>query len=310
MDSNENQVGRISPDQVKKVMNEVLLPIPAVWISVISVAIVISLFEITPAAGGIYTVTFRLTWVTVLLLALVWLPFLLKVLALGGGSLKAMGGEATFEGVGEVVSQFSDEVLSQLPPEEQRQVLPSFIAATKRTEETSTESDQKKLQKVREDLEKRLAALSETGTLYEQLRSDMPSGPARTLELEKVMAKARAIARNTDVSPSEARELFERGSPGERITALALAQENRNPEFFTLVIEAIRDPRSPFEQYHALGAAELMLPELNEAQKQQLVDSINDQRSGVIHKLRNRLFGPDTDREAVSDRILNAIDTK
>jgi hypothetical protein len=40
-------------------------------------------------------VSMRLTSVTVLLLALVWLPFLLKVLALSGGGLKALGGGIT-----------------------------------------------------------------------------------------------------------------------------------------------------------------------------------------------------------------------
>jgi hypothetical protein len=303
MDGSENQAGKISPEHVKTVLNEVLLPIPRLWIVVTSVAIVFSLFEVTPTAEGTYTVSFRLTSVTVLLLALVWLPFLLKVLALSGGGLKAFGGEATFVGLG--------EILSQLSPEEGRQVLPSLIAATKRTEETSTELDREKLKTLREDLEERLAALSETGTLYEDVRSKMPSGPSRTAELEKVMAEARARARDTDVNAEEARELFDRGSQGHRIAAIALAQERRDPDFLALVIEAIRHPASPFEQYHALRAAYAMLSKLDEAQTQQLGDVVKDQRGGgVYYSFIKKIFRPDADIQAYYDRILDAIGDK
>ncbi len=307
MYSNENKDGKISVDRVKRLMNEVLLPIPRLWILVTSVATVISLFEITPTAGGPYAVSFRLTWVTVLLLALVWLPFLLKVLALSGGGLKAFGGEATLGGLG--------EILSQLSPEEERQVLPSLIAATKRAEETSTEPEREKLTKLREDLEERLAALFETGTLYEKLRSDMPSGPARTAELEKVMAKARAIAKDTDVSAQEAEELFDPGSQGNRMAAVALAQEKRNPEFFPFLIRAIAHPATPFEQYHALEAAYLMLPKLNETQTQQLGNIVKDQQGGRVYYFStNKIFRPVEDPykdiPANFDKILAAIGEK
>jgi hypothetical protein len=307
MDSNENKAGKISVDRVKSLMNEVLLPIPRLWIVVTSVATVISLFEVAPTARGLYAVSFRLTWVTVLLLALVWLPFLLKVLALSGGGLKGFGGEATFEGLG--------EILSQLSPEEELQVLPSFIAATKRSEETSTELEREKLRRLRKDLEERLAALSETGTLYEKLRSDMPSGPARTAELEKVMAKARVIAKDTEVSAKEAKELFDPGSEGNRIAAIALAQEKRNPEFFPFVIRAIAHPATPFEHYHALEAAYLMLPKLNEAQTQQLGIVVKDQQGGrVYYFTTNKIFRPVEDPykdiPADFDKILDAIGEK
>ena len=296
MDSSENQANNISLDQVKTVVNEVLLPIPRPWIIVTSAAIVISLFEVAPTTGGPYTVSIRLTSVTVLLLALVWLPFLLKVLALSGRGLKALGGEASFGGL--------SDFLSQLVPEAEREVLSTMIAATKLTEETSTGSERKKLQELREDLEERLAALSKTGALYEKLRSDMPSGPARTFELTKLMAEARAIAKDTDVNAEQARGLFGRGLAGDRITVVALAQEKRDPEYFPLVIEAIVHSKSAFEQYEALRAAYLMLPKLSEAQKQQLVDAVHDQRSGGANK--HILAG--TDRWVLSNKILDAID--
>jgi chromosome segregation ATPase len=205
-----------------------------------------------------------------------------------------------------------------LSPEEELQVLPSLIAATKRTEETSTELEREKLQKLRKDLEERLAALSETGTLYEKLRSDMPSGSARTSELEKVMAQARTIAKDTDANAEEARELFDRGSQGNRIAAIALAQERHNPEFFPLVIEAIRHPATPFEHYHALRAAYSMLPKLNDVQRQELGNVVKDQRSGRVYyssmnRLRRypysiyRLARPDEDIQNYYDRILHAI---
>jgi hypothetical protein len=148
-----NQTDKVSLDQVKTVMNKVLLPIPLLWIVVISAGIVISLFEITKTAGGSYSVSSRLTLVTVLLLALVWVPFLLKVLALSGGGLNVLGSEASFEGFGDFLSRFSPEV--------EREVLPSVLAAIRLTEATSTVSDRKKLQKLREDLEEQFGAVLE-----------------------------------------------------------------------------------------------------------------------------------------------------
>jgi hypothetical protein len=302
MDSNNNQTeiqtNKVSLGLVKTVINEVLLPIPLPWLLVAAIATIVSLFKVTRSAEGLYTVSFQLTRVTVLLLALVWLPYLLKVLALSGGGLTVMGGEASFQGLG--------DFLSQLSPEAEREVLPSVIAAIRLTEETSTGSDRKNLQRLREDLEKRLGALLENGALYEKLRSNMPSGPARTFEFTKLMEEARALAKDTDIKAEEAGELFERGSPGDRITVIALAQEKQNPEEFPLVIKAIANSESAFEQYQALAAAYSMLPKLDEAQKHQLVDVINDQRSGGEKKYI--VLG--TDRWSLSNRILGAMDGK
>lgn len=298
VNSSENQTDEFSLDKVQTVMNKVFLPIPRLWIVVISVGIIVSLFEITPTAGGPYTVGFRLTSVTVLLLALVWLPFLLKVLALTGGGLKLFGGEVTLEGLSNILTQLSDEIRSQLPPEEQRQVLPSLIAITKRAEQTSTEPEQENLRKVRKDLEEQLAALSKAGTLYEKLRSDMPSGPDRTAEFEGVMYRAREIAQDTDVSVQEAEELFDRGSEGNRIAALAIAQVKRNPEYFPFVIRAIGHPATPFEHYQSLKAADLMRSQLNEAQAKLLVDIVEHQQSGkVYYSSTNKLLPPAEDPE-------------
>jgi hypothetical protein len=299
MDNSDTQAGKISLTRVKTVMNEVLLPIPRLWLLVTSVAIVVSLLEVTRTAEGAYTVSFRLTWVTVLLLALVWLPFLLKVLALSGGGLKALGGEASFVGL--------SDFLSQLSPEIERQVLPSLIAATKRTEETSTETDRERLQKLRKDLEARLATLLEIGAKYEELRSEEAPSRMRTIEFTQMIAEARERARDTDVTAEEARELFKQHSHGARFTVIALAQEKQNPELLPLVIEAIGHSESAFEQHEALQAAYLMLPKLSEGQKQQLVDVIRDQRSGGPNKY---IVPENRDRWALSSRILDAIDGK
>jgi hypothetical protein len=302
MDSNDNQTDvqtdKVPLSLVKTVINEILLPIPWLWLLVASIATIISLFKVTRSPEGLYTVSFQLTWVTVLLLALVWLPYLLKVLALSGGGLTVMGGEASFQGLG--------DFLSQLSPEAEREVLPSVIAAIRLTEETSTGADRKNLQRLREDLEERLGAILEKGALYEKLRSDMPSGQARTFEFEKLMGEARALAKDTDIRAEEARGLFERGSHGDRFTVIALAQEKQNPELFPLVIEAIANSESAFEQFQALKAAYWMLPKLDEAQKQELVEVINDQRSGGEKKY----ILPGTDRWPLSNRILDALDSK
>ena len=84
---------KVSIEQLQSVMDRILLPTPRPWLAAIGVAAALSIFEVTRTAAGALIVTARLTTTTVILVALFWLPFLLKVLALTGGGLKTVAGE-------------------------------------------------------------------------------------------------------------------------------------------------------------------------------------------------------------------------
>lgn len=145
--------------------------------------------------------------------------------------------------------------------------------------------------------------LKECAQRYESIRRDMPSGSARTLELSRIVEQARGLAEKAGYSSIEISELFTDDSEGDRIVSLALIQAMPNVDFFEVVVTAISESRSAFEQYHALYAIKNMLPILQEEQNQKLVRTLRDQRRGGP----GSYIVPGSDRWVVSESILRAI---
>jgi hypothetical protein len=136
---------------------------------------------------------------------------------------------------------------------------------------------------------------------YEHLRESLAPGPDRTAKLEDVVAEARAAARRKPHEPAEVRQLFERGTDGERIYALGLMQEDERLRDFAVSLEAIEHSRSAFEQYYALSLAELMLPALTTDQRRELNAMLTKQPGNAA------LIRPGTDRWIVAQRILSRL---
>jgi hypothetical protein len=134
---------------------------------------------------------------------------------------------------------------------------------------------------------------------YEQLRRTMGSGYERTAKQQEIVNQARAAVHEREHEPSEVRELFNSGRPGNRIYALGLMQEDPRLGDFSSIIDAIRGSRSAFEQYTALYAAEAMLPNLGTDERRRLKAALEAERS--------RYITPDTDRWPVAERILSNL---
>ncbi len=306
MEEKKPDPNRVTVEQLEVVMRRVLMPTPRAWLVILGVAVILSLFEVTRNAEGTYVVNFRLTAITVLLVALVWLPFLLKVLALTGGGLKTAAGEASVGGM--------EHLLSLLDPGTKREVLSTYVAAVDVAESRLPAADQPRLRDLRQGLEHQLASLppesqqaraklDDLAKLYEATRTAMPSGPERTLKMSSIVAQARAIAAQARYEPMEMTDLIAQDSPGTRVMALAVVQANPDPRAFSIALDGIAHSRSAFEQYQALRAAEEMLPRLDPEQKQQLEEVLRDQRSGGEGKNITR----DSDRWPISSRMLDAI---
>jgi ABC-type transport system involved in cytochrome bd biosynthesis fused ATPase/permease subunit len=131
------------------------------------------------------------------------------------------------------------------------------------------------VREVRNTLEEQLAELRKMGTHYEHIREALPPTEERTSRFEQIFEKVKEQAKDTDINAEKARDLFKLPF-GDRLVVLASAQVKQNPELFPQVIEAIEHSITAFEQAKALEAAEVMLPKLSEAQKQRLVDVINE----------------------------------
>lgn len=133
----------------------------------------------------------------------------------------------------------------------------------------------REVKEVRNTLEDQLAELRRMGTHYEHIREALPPTEERTSRFTEIFKRVKEQAKNTDINAEKARDLFKLPF-GDRLVVLASAQVKQNPELFPQVIEAIEHSISAFEQARALEAAEDMLPKLSEAQKQRLVDVINE----------------------------------
>jgi hypothetical protein len=113
-----------------------------------------------------------------------------------------------------------------------------------------------------------------------------------------------ALAKKTKSSPADVIQRFQKGPDGDRLAAIQLVQGNPSPASFRVIAEAIRHPRSAFEQYRALLVAQAMLPQIDDEQKRTLGDALQHQRSGVEGAIIN---SRDSTRFNLSGQILAAL---
>lgn len=87
---------------------------------------------------------------------------------------------------------------------------------------------------------------------YRRIRRSTPPGPGRTELLDRLVAQARQLAEDTEFDPVDVWTWFGDGDEDARVIALGLMQGDERLRDFFCAFDAIENPRSPFEQYHAL----------------------------------------------------------
>jgi hypothetical protein len=266
-------------DDAKNVLRAVV-SVPIEWALAVAALAILSLLDISRQAGGGVEMRFHLTTITASLVALVWLPGLIRVIAIAGGAIKTPAGEATVAGG-------LMELIRDIDPETRRQALPALVAIADAAETESTGPQRVTARRVRSELEDELAAVAApTGSIddvlkdlasrYEGIRSTQPPGSKRTFEMNELVAEARSLANL--VTADQIRQLFEEGGEGNRIVALALIEASPSNEFFDLVLDGIANSQSAFEQFHALRAMRDMLQSLDRSKREQLGDAISAER--------------------------------
>ncbi|TMB99750.1 MAG: hypothetical protein E6J42_02390 [Chloroflexi bacterium] len=277
---------------MERLLGDLTPPRRGWWTATLITAGLLSTFELTHGGDGSFTYSFRLTPITALLIALLWLPTLIRVGALGGGSVKTPAGEATLAGI-------PLELLRELDVDTQREALPALIAVADAAEAKADSAAAPALRQVREDLQDQLAALTpdakaarrqlaEYAHQYDEIRKTKPAGSVRTWEMTLLIGAARALGPQARYTPDELARIFASGSEGERIVGLATIQANHDPATFHLALEALDHSRSAFEQYHALEAIDEMLESLIPAQRRDLEATLIRQRSGAPKTWINR----------------------
>ncbi|MFD7629912.1 hypothetical protein ACFV7Q_28485 [Streptomyces sp. NPDC059851] len=134
---------------------------------------------------------------------------------------------------------------------------------------------------------------------YGSVRGSMRAGASRTRALEEVTARARRLAQEQSFESAEVLRWLRDGTDEQRITALAMMQARPELRNFEATLAAVTNPRTPFEQYHAMRLALQMIDELDTGQARRLAEAVEAQR-GIR-------FRRDPDRVRLREAILQRV---
>ena len=94
--------------------------------------------------------------------------------------------------------------------------------------------------------------------------------------MNRLVAQVRSLA---SLAPPELiQTMFQDGTDGGRVVALALMEADPDPRYFDHVLNAIGASRSAFEQFHGLRVMRDMFSRLDESQKTRLLDVLEAER--------------------------------
>ena len=274
------------------------------WAGAMVVAALLSALSFERAANGDVSVGVKLTALTAVFAALVWLPSVVRIVALAGAEVRTPAGEATTGGLARLFEPLGSDA--------KRDTLPSVLSALTSPEVLVDPSARHAARELKRELELQLAAvtpqphgvretLDQYAREYEAIRATPPS-PERTRRMTSLMAQARAVARAAPLASADLRNMIANGQDGDRVVALAIAQDHPDPRLTDLVLDAIANSRSAFEQYQALATAYEFLNLLDEAQRQRLRKTLH-----AALEDRTRDIGADSSRRIVVEAILDAI---
>jgi hypothetical protein len=237
------------------------------------------------------TLSFGIDSSTITLLIIALLPVVLALVLLVGGTFKAAGVEFKVESVVAVIASLED-VLRQGTGDQRAEL----------------ESVRRQLEQVAgESIEHagNASGLLALGRRYGELRRQTPSGAVRTAEMTKLVVLMRATAVAARPGDREVLRWLESDDAGLRLLGAALARDRAKVDFFGPLLHQVADPRSAFEQYHALVAIEQLVPQLGPEQRKELITVLLDQRQ--YDEARRRWIAPNSDRWFLSQRLLQRL---
>lgn len=125
--------------------------------------------------------------------------------------------------------------------------------------------------------------LATLATQYNVLRATEPSGSRRTRAMNSLFMSARQQAKQGHLSAQDVQGMFELGTPGDRVMALALMEGDTALAHIPSIMDAIQNSRSAFEQYYALRLAKALSLTLTAEERTKLLDVLDS--STVIQNI-------------------------
>jgi hypothetical protein len=142
--------------------------------------------------------------------------------------------------------------------------------------------------------------LQKLAGLYEYIRRTRPASDERTRWLEQLATRTREVGKDVDFEPAEVARWFHEGSDALRVIALNLMLSREEYRDFSVVLSALEDRRSLFEQYYALKLALKMLKEIGDLERELL-------EYGITAAQQRRSFRADWDSMHLANRILSEL---
>jgi hypothetical protein len=137
---------------------------------------------------------------------------------------------------------------------------------------------------------------------YEQVRRDSSSGWNRTLELERMSADLGPLLASSVPDRAAVEKLFDTGRDGNRWSAIAVMEHKPEIASPRVVAEAVKNPRSKFEQYHALKVIEAM------AIRDPSSRHLSHLRGVIEHETpKGSLGSENSDRRILAERLLSRL---
>lgn len=263
-------------EQLRGVLS-IVVDIPPVWSVTMAGLALVSCFAVSrPASGGL-EIDFAVSGITLGALALIWLPALLRLLALTGGRLKAAGVEASSAGLFGSPEDLIDRLASiRTVTEEAERKAPEASEALRGVE---IEVDQIASEYLGQAGAVNGPAIEALARAYEELREKLPPGDHRTNRMTQIVNEARVRAQ-ADPAEAERRipSLLRSKRSGERIVGLAFTQDAPTTRVYREVMELIRHSATAFEMYHALLALRQIAPRLEPDERARAVDILLAER--------------------------------
>ncbi len=265
------------------------------WVLASGLLVLFSAINVTWDGKSGLSVSFQPTGATTIFFALVWLPIVIQIYSIVGGSFKAAGFELSSQGVSQEslgwAFQKSEEVVdkaSETTSPQDRATVAQY----------GQEFAQALVSRIPSQAERR-KTVEDLGKQYKRVREQMSPGEERSNQMESIVGQIRALAPQAGFSSSEIKKYLESSDEGERIVGLSIMEALPSADYFEQILPLIQSGK-PFQQYHALLAMLKIVQSSNLDQKQkEQLQSILENTSSIKK--------PKTDRDTIRVRLLSAL---
>jgi hypothetical protein len=274
----------MTPDEAREWL-PVVMHVPPLWAIAMVIVAVVSAVDLSRAPNGDLAFHVGVDVVAIGAIALIWLPALLRLLSITGGSLKAAGVEASAGGLlssSDLIDTLANirTGTEQLDKDSPDAADPTEVARKVNAEVNRIAEHYLPPEEAIND-----EALSAIARRYEEIRRTQPAGHDRTVAMTRCVNEARVRAKaDRGAARDRAMRLLPSGAAGDRIVGLALIEEAPDAAALEQVLPRFTNSSSAFEAYQALVAVIRLAPLLSPEQRREAIAAIEHEKTDPRRK--------------------------